>query len=41
MSVKLKNYFFKVLLPEVFTCKNDIRADNKQKLLLHLQKTMF
>ena len=29
INVKLQNYFLKVLLPKVVTCKNDICVDNK------------
>ena len=31
MSVKLQNYFFNMLLPEVVTCTNVVCADSKQK----------
>ena len=41
MSVKLQNYFFKVLLPEVVTHKNDICADNKQKYYCICRKSCF
>ena len=30
MFVKLQNYFFKRMLPEVVILKNDVCADNKQ-----------
>ena len=41
LFVKLQNYFFKVLLPEVVTCKNDICADNKQKYYCICRRPCF
>ena len=41
MFVKLQNYFFKVLLPEVVTHKNDICADNKQKYHCFCRRPCF
>ena len=41
MYVKLQNYFFKVLLPEVATHKNDICADNKQKYYCICRRPCF
>ena len=41
MSVKLQNYFFKVLLFEVVTRKNDICSNNKQKYYCIYRKPCF
>ena len=41
MTVKLQDYFFKVLLPEVVTCKNDIFTDNKQKCYCICRRPCF
>ena len=41
MSVKLQNYFYKVLLPEVITRKNDICADNEQKYYCICRRPCF
>ena len=41
MSVKLQNYVFKVLLPEIVTRKNDICADNKQKYYCICRRPCF
>ena len=41
MFVKLQNYFFKVLLPEVVTCKNDICIVNKQKFYCICRRPCF
>ena len=41
MSVKLQNYFYKVLLPEVVTRKNDICADNEQKYYFICRRPCF
>ena len=41
MFVKLQNYFFKVLLPEVVICKNNICADNKHKYYCICRRPYF
>ena len=41
MFAKLQNYFFKVLLPEVVTCQNDICADNKQEYYCICRRPCF
>ena len=41
MSVKLQNYFLKVLLPEVVTRKNDICTDNMQKYYCICRRPCF
>ena len=41
MPVKLQNYFFKMLLPELVTGKNDICADTKQKYYYICRRPCF